>query len=330
MRQRPGDLATMVGERAANAILVSVSTGLAMSAPAGANTLIDATNGSTFPAVPARALLRTSQALGWRGILVEWHRLPPDELRPHYVTGHGISISTCVQPIPFGWRGRRGWEDRIINPGGSHLLTQGELNTPRWLQPFDGLSLVLDPQFVADVVREHLPPNAIEFVSQRSVDDPILSEYGQAFQREMSADSPLGAIYVDALTIGLVLHLLATYGVARPKVPAPRSKLNSYQLRSVVAFIESHLDEDVSVITLARRAHVSPFHFARLFRQTVGLPPHQFVLRLRMRRAIALAKGGQYSLAQIAAECGFHDQAHLTHAFRRVLGTTPSGYLGRR
>jgi AraC family transcriptional regulator len=301
-----------------------------MTAPAGENTLIDASNGIAFPAVPSRALLRSSRPLGWRGILVEWHRLPPAELRPHSVRGHGISISTAVQPIPFGWRGRHGWDDRTINPGGSHLLTQGELNTPRWLQPFDGLSLVLDPQFAADVVREHLPPTAIEFVSQRSVDDPILSEYGRAFLREILADSPLGGIYVDTLTIGLVLHLLATYGVARPKVPAPRSKLNSYQLRSVVEFIDSHLAEDVSVLTLARRAHVSPFHFARLFRHTVGLPPHQFVLRLRVRRAIALAKGGTRSFAQIAAECGFHDQAHLTHAFRRVLGSTPAAYQARR
>jgi AraC family transcriptional regulator len=301
-----------------------------MSAPAGENTLIDASNGSAFPAVPPRALLRTSRALGWRGILVEWHRLPPDELRPHYVTGHGISISTSTQPIPFGWRGRQGWKDRTINPGGSHLLTHGELNTPRWLQPFDGLSLVLAPQFVADVVREHLPPNAIEFVSQRSVDDPILSEYGRAFHRELLTASPLGAIYVDTLTIGLVLHLLAAYGVARPKVPAPRSKLTSFQLRTVVEFIDSHLDEDVSVLTLASRAHVSPFHFARLFRHTVGLPPHQFVLRLRLRRAIALGKSGYHSFARIAAECGFHDQAHLAHAFRNVLGTTPSAYLGRR
>jgi len=58
-------------------------------------------------------------------------------------------------------------------------LTHGELNTPRRHRPFDGLSLVLDPQFVADVVQEHLAPNHIEFISQRSVDDPILSGYGQ-------------------------------------------------------------------------------------------------------------------------------------------------------
>src|SRR4029434_902907 len=70
-------------------------------------------------------------------------------------------------------------------------------------------------------------------LSQRSVDDPILSGYGQSFRREMLAESRRGSLYVDTLTIGLVLHLLSTYGVARPKVPAPRFKLNSYQLRSV-------------------------------------------------------------------------------------------------
>jgi AraC family transcriptional regulator len=301
-----------------------------MSVSAGENTLIDAATGSPFPAVPANTLRASSRTLGWRGILVEWHRLPPDELPPHYVTGHGISVSTTSHPIPFGWRGRHGWQDRAINPGESHLLTHGELNTPRWHQPFDGLSLVLDPQFVADVVGEHLPPNRIEFVSQRSVDDPILSGYGQRFRRELLAESPRGGLYVDTVTIGLVLHLLAAYGVARRKVPAPRSKLNSYQLRSVVDLIDSHISEDVSILTMARRAHVSPFHFARLFRHTVGVSPHQFVLRLRVQHAVALAKSRHLSLAQIAAECGFHDHAHLTHAFRKVFGTTPSAYLGRR
>jgi hypothetical protein len=137
-----------------------------MSVPAGENTLIDAATGAPFPAVPADTPFGSSRTLGWRGILVEWHRLPPDELPPPYVIGHGISVSTTSHPIPFGWRGRRGWQDRVINPGESHLLTHGELNTPRRYRPFDGLSLVLDPQFVADVVCKHVPPNRIEFVSQ--------------------------------------------------------------------------------------------------------------------------------------------------------------------
>jgi hypothetical protein len=54
-----------------------------MGVPTGENTLIDAAIGASFPAVPAHTLLGSSRALGWRGILVEWHRLPPDELPPY-------------------------------------------------------------------------------------------------------------------------------------------------------------------------------------------------------------------------------------------------------
>ena len=78
--------------------------------------------------------------------------------------------------------------------------------------------------------------------------------------------------------------------------------------------------------TLAEHAQVSPFHFARQFRATVGLPPHQFVMRQRVQKSLALLKAGSLPLAQIAVESGFHDQAHFTRAFQRVLGTTPAKY----
>ena len=66
-------------------------------------------------------------------------------------------------------------------------------------------------------------------------------------------------LYAETLTIGLALHLLANYGVAQPKVPSPRGKLTSSQLRRVVDFIRSQPDKDVSLIALAECAHVSPF-----------------------------------------------------------------------
>jgi AraC family transcriptional regulator len=129
------------------------------------------------------------------------------------------------------------------------------------------------------------------------------------------------------VTIGLILHLLANYGVAKPKVTAPRGKLSSFQLRAVVEFICSNLADDVSLVVLADQAHISPFHFARLFRRTVGVPPHQFVLRLRIHRSIGLLRGGRMPFAQIAVACGFHDQPHFIRAFRTVTGTTPTQYV---
>jgi len=169
----------------------------------------------------------------------------------------------------------------------------------------------------------------MEFVTQRSVDDPIIARYAWAFHSELVADGWKGALHADALTIGLVLHLLAHYGVAKPKAPAPLGKLNAFQLRTVVDHIDAHIHEDVPLLELARLAHVSPFHFARLFRRTVGIPPHQFVLRLRIQRAISLMKSRTLSLAHIAAECGFHDQPHFTRVFRTVTGTTPAAHPSR-
>jgi AraC family transcriptional regulator len=129
--------------------------------------------------------------------------------------------------------------------------------------------------------------------------------------------------------VGLVLHLLANHGVAKPKLSSPRGKLNSVQLRSVLECIASQLEDDVSLMTLAQQARISPFHFARLFRATVGVPPHQFVSRLRLERAVGLMKAGKLTLAQIAVECGFHDQPHFTRAFHGVFRTTPAMYLRR-
>src|SRR5262249_35948270 len=149
--------------------------------------------------------------------------------------------------------------------------------------------------------------------------------YAGAFRQEMEARGPNGALYADTLTIGFVLHLLTRYAVARPTVPVPKGKLSSFQLRSVVELIRDQPDTNLSLVVLAERANVSPFHFARLFRATVGVTPHQFVLHQRVRRSLALIKAGR-PLAQIAIDCGFHDQPHFTRAFRKLVGTTPASF----
>jgi AraC family transcriptional regulator len=217
-----------------------------------------------------------------------------------------------------------------MNPGEFHLLTHGEHNTPRWLQPFEEISLVLDPRFVADLVEGGLPADRIEFESRHSTYDPAVARYADAFRRELAADPPEDLLRAETLTVGLALHLLSTYAAARPRIRSPRGKLSASQLRTVVDFIETHLDEDVSLLVLARRAEVSPFHFARQFRATVGVTPHQFVLWQRVYKSVRLIKAGALPLAQIALESGFHDQPHFTRAFRKVLGTTPGRYSSRR
>jgi AraC family transcriptional regulator len=178
-------------------------------------------------------------------------------------------------------------------------------------------------------VEDGLAPHRVEFVTRHSVTDSVIADYATTFHEELALGGPNGALYAETLTVGLVLHLLANHGVAKPKVPSPRGKLTSFQLRSVLDCIASQLEDDVSLMTLAQCARVSPFHFARLFRATVGVAPHQFVSRLRLERAVRLMKAGKMTLAHIAVECGFHDQPHFTRAFHSVFRTTPARYLRR-
>ena len=288
--------------------------------------LVGVEDGKPFPLVTGNSVLSSSGTLGWRGIVVERHRLEAQEMPQHYVKGHGLMISAAKRPVVFGWKENAQWHEEQLNPSEFHLITDGGFSAPRWPKTFETVTLSLDAQFVADVAKEGLPADRIEFATQRSVFDRTIAHYVEAFCSELESESSNGLLYVETLTVGFALHLLSNYGVGKPKISLPRGKLSSYQLRSVVDFVMSQLDQDVSLLTLAEKAHVSPFHFARQFRDTVCLTPHQFVLQQRIQRAINLIKIGKLPLAQIAVEVGFYDQAHFTRAFRRVTGTSPARY----
>jgi AraC-like DNA-binding protein len=92
-----------------------------------------------------------------------------------------------------------------------------------------------------------------------------------------------------------------------------------------VAYLEA-APGPVSLDALARAVHLSKSHLVRLFRTQVGLPPHAYLLRLRISRACGLLAGGM-PIAEAAHAAGFADQSHLTRHFKYYLGLTPGAYV---
>jgi AraC family transcriptional regulator len=86
------------------------------------------------------------------------------------------------------------------------------------------------------------------------------------------------------------------------------------------------LAEDLSIVALARVAQTSPFHFTRLFKASMCLTPHQYVLQQRVENAKRLLTEDKLTISEIAHECGFANQAHLTTAFHRHTGATPQQF----
>lgn len=122
----------------------------------------------------------------------------------------------------------------------------------------------------------------------------------------------------------LMTHLLQHYSNVQWKLPVVRGGLAPAVLRNIQAWIEAHLAESITLKQLADNAGLSEFHFARMFRQSMKLAPHQYVMQRRMLKAEALVRHSTLSLTDIAHVCGFSSASHFSNRFRSQYGMTPS------
>ena len=105
-----------------------------------------------------------------------------------------------------------------------------------------------------------------------------------------------------------------------------RGGLPPRALRRVREFIEAHLDKNISVQALAAIAGLSMYHFARAFKQSEGITPHDYLVQCRVRRAQTLLATTDMPLSEIALASGFADQSHCARRFREHFGVTPGSY----
>jgi AraC family transcriptional regulator len=115
-----------------------------------------------------------------------------------------------------------------------------------------------------------------------------------------------------------------------PSEKAVRQGLAPWQVRRVLAYIEANLSTPIRNKDLAALVRLSEFHFNVAFRNSVGDPPHGYIIRRRVERAQGLMLSTDRSLSDIAAECGLADQAHLTRLFRRIVGESPAAWRRAR
>lgn len=106
--------------------------------------------------------------------------------------------------------------------------------------------------------------------------------------------------------------------------------LPRWRLHRVIAYIESHIADAISLADMAEAAQLSPMHFAAQFRVSTGTNPHRYLLSCRIQKAKALLAQSPCSLIDVALSVGFRTQAHFTTVFKKIEGTTPSQWRRAR
>jgi AraC family transcriptional regulator len=139
---------------------------------------------------------------------------------------------------------------------------------------------------------------------------------------EVRSGPPPSDELVESLA-GLITTHLSPHLATKPGEERPRGGLAPAKLARVLAFIEEHISESLPIERLAASVHMSPFHFARLFKQATGNSPHAYLTTRRVARAKQLLSTADLPLVHIASSVGFQTQGHFTEVFRRYAGLTP-------
>lgn len=167
-------------------------------------------------------------------------------------------------------------------------------------------------------------PREMQLREQTFLEDP---QQARRFRQLLTLnwDEPGERLLTSSLAHELISQTLLSQVGVRHGLRL-KGGLAPHQRRQLVEFIDSQLAEPISLGQLAGLCALSEYHFARVFRVSFGLPPHQYVLARRLSRARELLRGTALPLGEIALACGFASASHFTNRFRQVLGGTPGDY----
>lgn len=276
--------------------------------------------------VPGK-LLRNSDALGWRGVMLRSYAYRGQDVEvPPMRDFMLVSYQVGTTPMQRRFDGR--WSRTTCGPGAVSLLTRSQKSHWHWTEGVDVTHLYLAQDFVSEVALE-VSGRAVAEVALADVlrtDDPAMAAAIATISAEVDQAGLGGPLYVDAVARQLVILLLRRYAALSFRLKDEVGTLSAAQRRRVVDLIEAGLHDALDLRTLAVELGLGACTFARRFRRSFGVPPHAYIIERRLERARRLLAETGLLTKQVAAMCGFADQAHLTRQFARRFGAAPAAF----
>lgn len=212
---------------------------------------------------------------------------------------------------------------RLQSPGDVDVVPFGCPTTWENGGPTTYLRINLTPVFVRTTAQSMgINPDTLSLSPQLQLRDPMLQHIAWALKAEIENGEPNERLYAESLGTALAARLLQRY--ARPTIPT--RGLTRRQWQAVVDYINDNLSLNLSLAELASIAGLGTSTFKALFKDSVGMPVHRYVVRQRVEHAMNLLSNGRVKLSEVALRSGFVDESHMSRCFRRVLGMTPAAF----
>lgn len=271
----------------------------------------------------------SSSQVNWEDLQFAFYRLPPGSIAEHVPSRHVICVNTGN---PITLERMIDGESKTVDalPVGEVGIYPAHLRQGfQWHQDAEYIHLALAPMLLEQVGPELAPNHRLELEPQLQLgSDPLIHQIAIALKTALQIDGVTSKLYADTMANALAVHLLSRYSTYKSTRSKPcRNQLSERQLKQVINYIHDHLEQDVSLAELANVAQLSSCYFSRLFKQSLGVAPHQYHIQCRVDRAKQMLLEKKLSLAEIAYAVGFANQGHLNYHFKRWAGMTPRAFL---
>ncbi|PSR16791.1 AraC family transcriptional regulator [filamentous cyanobacterium CCP3] len=263
------------------------------------------------------------------GVTVHYrHDLPGGLDAPQGLSHHMLTFFLSQNERQVTHVDEGGEYDGVMESGDFYLCPAGRSAFTRWQSIDKTVHIVFAPEFLNRVAREADWVNAggIELRPVVKTRDRRLESLVQLFLTEIEQSHFGDKLYLESLSSILGIHLLRHYCDIAPASRRYTAGLAPYQLKQVLEYIQAQLGQALSLDAMAAQVGLSRSHFAHQFKQATGVAPHQYVSQQRVEKAKQALRSPQRSITDIALECGFANQSHLTKVFKKQTGTTPKAY----
>jgi AraC family transcriptional regulator len=282
-------------------------------------------NSSVMPPAPAPPVLASEPSV-WKGLRLEVHDVPKGEL-PERISfdRHLLILSYGSDPFRKYWRECGRERSVLVRPGDTALVSHQEIVAHRWDSPCRLIAAGIDDSSLNEILAEELADRATE-LWMPAISDGVLKRMLIHLKDELAIGCPSGRLYGESILVAMVGYTIPRYGSVRPVLKEYRRGLSTPRLRRVLEYIDGYLGTNLGVAELASVAGLSPYHFGKLFRASMGRSVHQYVLDCRIDRARDLLAGRATDLRAVGALVGLPNASHFSTVFRRRTGVSPSSY----